>query len=97
MQNHGEILFIDSVYNGEYKISGVTSETFNISPKVPEFLRYSQSDCDKLEYSTKSKNVIGTIKEFSEYYHQDIITKITIIQHNFKHKRNRCEYKNYIR
>ena len=64
VKNYGEILFIDSVYNGEYKISGVTSETFNISPKVPEFLRYSQSDCEKLEYSTKSKNVIGTIKEF---------------------------------
>ena len=41
VQNYGEILFIDSIYNGEYKISGVTSETFNISPKVPEFLRYS--------------------------------------------------------
>ena len=64
VKNNGEILFIDSIYNGEYKISGVTSETFNISPKVPEFLRYSQSDCEKLEYSTKSKNVIGTIKEF---------------------------------
>ena len=64
VQNYGEILFIDSVYNGEYKISGVTSETFNISPKVPEFLRYSQLECEKLEYSTKSKNVIGAIKEF---------------------------------
>ena len=64
VQNYGEILFIDSIYNGEYKISGVTSETFNISPKVPEFLRYSETDCDKLEYSTKSKNVVGEIKEF---------------------------------
>ena len=62
--NYGEILFIDSIYNGEYKISGVTSETFNISPKVPEFLRYSETECDKLEYSTKSKNVVGKIKEF---------------------------------
>ena len=62
--NYGEILFVDSVYNGEYNISGVTSDTFNISPKVPEFLRYTENDCDILEYSTKSKNVIGTIKDF---------------------------------
>ena len=64
VQNYSEIRFIDSIYNGEYKISGVTSETFNISPNIPELLRYSESDCEKLEYSTKSKNVIGTIKEF---------------------------------
>ena len=62
--NYAEIVFTDSVYNGEYKISGVTSETFNISPNVPEFLRYSIDECDTLEYSTKSHNVIGTIKEF---------------------------------
>ena len=62
--NYSEILFIDSIYNGEYKISGVTSETFNISPNVPEFLRYADTECEKLEYSTKSNNVVGTIKEF---------------------------------
>ena len=64
VNNYSEILFIDSIYNGEYKISGVTSEAFDISPKVPEFLRYSETECDKLEYSTKSKNVVGTIKNF---------------------------------
>ena len=56
-------MFIDSKYNGEYKISGVTSETFNISPNVPEFLRYADTDCEILEYSAKSKNVVGSIKE----------------------------------
>ena len=64
VSNYSEIRFIDSIYNGEYKISGVTSETFDISPNIPELLRYSQSDCDILEYSTKSKNVVGTIKDF---------------------------------
>ena len=64
VKNYSEISFIDSVYNGEYTISGVTSETFNISPNVPELFRYSELDCDKLEYSTKSKNVVGAIKEF---------------------------------
>ena len=64
VQNSSEILFIDSIYSGEYKISGVTSETFNISPKVPELLRYADTDCELLEYSTKSKNVNGAIKQF---------------------------------
>ena len=63
VQNSSEILFIDSIYSGEYKISGVTSEKFNISPKVPELLRYADTDCELLEYSTKSKNVNGAIKE----------------------------------
>ena len=62
--NHNEILFVDSTYSGQYKISGVTSETFNFSPKVPEFLRYSEIDCEKLQYSTQSKNVHGEIKDF---------------------------------
>ena len=62
--NHNEILFIDSAYNGDFRISGVTSETFNISPKVPEFFRYADTDCEKLEYSTQSKNVHGEIKDF---------------------------------
>ena len=34
------------LYNGKFKISGVTSDTFNISPKVPEFLRYTETDCE---------------------------------------------------
>ena len=62
--NNNEILFVDSVYNGEYKISGVTSDTFNFSPNKPEFLNYLESDCELLEYSTKSKNVKGAIKNF---------------------------------
>ena len=64
VSNYGEILFVDSLYNGKFKISGVTSDTFNISPKVPEFFRYTENDCELLEYSTKSKTVVGTIKDF---------------------------------
>ena len=62
--NYSEITFIDSIYNGEYEISGVTSERFNFSPKLPEFLNYQPSDCEKLEYSTKSRNTHGGIKNF---------------------------------
>ena len=63
VQNYSQIIFLDSVYNGEYKISGVTSETFNFSPRLPEFLNYNENDCEKIEYSTKSKNVKGGIKK----------------------------------
>ena len=55
VQNYSQIIFVDSLYNGEYKISNVTNETFDFSPKVPEFLRYEEADCETLEYSTKSK------------------------------------------
>ena len=57
--NYSQITFLDSVYNGEYKISGVTSETFKFSPNLPEFLTYNDTDCEKIEYSTSSKNVKG--------------------------------------
>ncbi len=62
VKNYSQIIFVDSIYNGDYKISGVTSETFNFSPKLPEFLHYDEKDCEKIEYSTKSKNVVGGIK-----------------------------------
>ena len=64
VKNYSEIRFIDSKYNGEYKISNVTASTFEFSPKVPEFLSYTSDQCDKLEYSTKSTNVTGEIKDF---------------------------------
>ena len=59
-----EIIFVDSVYSGEYNISGVTTNKFNISPKVPELTTYISTDCEKLEYSTKSPTVKGEIKNF---------------------------------
>ena len=40
----------------------VTPDTFDISPKIPEFLTYNSGDCEKLEYSTKSTGVHGAIK-----------------------------------
>ena len=64
VQNNNEILFIDSAYNGKYEIFNVSDETFDISPLEPEFLKYNDTDCDKLEYSTSSKNVTGPIKDF---------------------------------
>ena len=64
VSNYSEIRFIDSEYNGEYQISNVTDDTFQFSPKIPEFLSYTSADCEKLEYSTKSTSVHGAIKNF---------------------------------
>ena len=61
--NYSEISFVDSLYNGEYEIFDVTNDEFKFSPRrEPELLKYNDSDCDKLEYSTKSSDVIGPIK-----------------------------------
>ena len=64
VSNYSEIRFVNSEYNGEYKISNVTANTFDFSPQVPEFSTYTSDDCEKLEYSTKSTSVIGAIKDF---------------------------------
>ena len=73
--NYSQIIFLDSVYNGEYKISGVTAETFKFSPNLPEFLNYDDTDCEKIEYSTSSKNVKGGI------------SKLKIISKGFNYKK----------
>ena len=62
--NYSEIKFVDSVYSGDYKIFGITSDTFKISPtKIPELLSYKEDQCEKIEYSTESKTVTGAIKD----------------------------------
>jgi len=62
--NYNEISFVDSAYSGEFKIFNKTVDTFDISPrKVPEFLSYKDTDCDKIEYSTRSTSVKGPIKD----------------------------------
>ena len=62
--NYSELRFIDSEYSGEYQISNVTADTFQFSPKIPEFSSYTIDDCEKLEYSTRSTSVHGAIKNF---------------------------------
>ncbi|AAX44489.1 baseplate wedge initiator [Prochlorococcus phage P-SSM2] len=62
--NYSEIKFVDSVYSGEYKVFGITSDTFKVSPtKIPELLSYQADQCEILEYSTESKTVTGSIKD----------------------------------
>jgi len=63
-QNTSQILFSDSVYNGDYIISGIGTTTFNISlSNVPENLYYNQSQTDVLKYSTKSLIASGPINK----------------------------------
>ncbi len=64
VKNYSEIQFVDSEYSGTYKVSEVTTNSFQISPSsVPDVLTYTEDQCDKIEYSTKSLNVTGKVKD----------------------------------
>ena len=64
VENNSQIKFVDSSYSGDYKIFGITSDTFKVSPtKIPELLSYQADQCETIEYSTESKTVVGSIKE----------------------------------
>jgi hypothetical protein len=66
VNNYSEILFVDSVYNSNYAISGVGTTTFNISlSEKPEKLSYTQNECDKLEYTTTSISAKGSINKIN--------------------------------
>ena len=62
VNNYSEILFVDSVYNSDYLISGIGGTTFTISlSKKPEKLTYTQNECDRLQYTTTSLSAKGSI------------------------------------
>ena len=64
--NYSEILFVDSVYNSDYRISGIGSTTFNISlDTFPENLKYSQGKCEVLKYFTNSTSAKGGINKIN--------------------------------
>ena len=66
VKNYSEILFVDSYYNSNYKISGIGSTTFDISlSKFPENLKYSLSDCDSISYTTNSVSAKGSIDKLN--------------------------------
>ena len=74
--NYNEISFVDSSYSGEFKIFNKTADTFDISPrKVPEFLSYKDTDCDKIEYSTRSTSVKDQLK-ILRLYQKDLIIRV---------------------
>ena len=64
--DHSEIVYIDSDYNGSYKIFGIGATTFHISPNsVPERLDYTKSQTDVLEYTTNSLSASGPISKIN--------------------------------
>jgi hypothetical protein len=66
VKNYSEILFVDSYYNSDYKISGIGSTTFDISlSKLPEKLKYLQSECDDISYTTDSVYAKGAINKLN--------------------------------
>ena len=59
---YNEIQYNNSVFSGEYAISGVTSTTYGINlTHVPERVSYAATECDLLKYTTKSTNANGSI------------------------------------
>jgi len=66
VKNHSEIIYINSEYNENYAISGVGTTTFNINlTNKPEKLSYTKSECDILEYTTKSTSAKGPVSKIN--------------------------------
>jgi len=69
--NHSEINYINSEYNGTYSVFGISTSSFKISPtKVPTILKYAKDQVEKIEYATRSSTAIngsiGKVKIISE-------------------------------
>ena len=80
--NHSEINYVDSEYNGEYQIYGISTASFKLSPnKLPAVLSYQKSETDKLEYATRSSNAIsgsiGKVKITSKGFNFNRLPKFT--------------------
>jgi hypothetical protein len=62
VKNYSEILFVDSVYNGNHNIVSVGTTTFDlILDRAPEKLSYIPDECDNLNYTTLSTDATGGI------------------------------------
>ena len=60
--NYSQISFIDSLYNGTYKVAGVGSTTFELSLiEKPEKSSYTINECEELKYSTTSLTAKGGV------------------------------------
>ena len=57
-----KISFVDSIYNGSYKVTGIGSTTFTaILGREAEQVKYSAQDCKELYYTTTSIGATGGI------------------------------------
>ena len=59
---YNELKYSNSKFSGTYKVTGVTSTTFNVNlTQVPEKTSYTVSESDSLEYTTTSTTATGSI------------------------------------
>ena len=64
VERYSEISFVDSYYQGSYKVSGIGTTTFNLSLKTsPEKNSYNESECNTLEYTTTSSSASGGVSK----------------------------------
>ena len=64
VKNYNEILYVDSVYTNDYKISGVGNTTFDVVlSRNPERDSYTKEECDILKYDTSSTSEKGGISK----------------------------------
>ena len=86
VNDYSEINYINSEYNGSHKVFGITgtgnTTTFKISPvKIPSVLTYEKSQCDKLEYSTKSASAlsgsVGKVRIISKGFNFERLPQFT--------------------
>lgn len=60
--NYSQISFVDSLYDGTYKIAGVGATTFELSlAQKPERSSYTINECKELTYSTTSLTAKGGV------------------------------------
>ena len=60
--NHSSLKILDSVYNGDYAITGIGSTTFSfVLPSQPEKDGYTKNEATTLEYNTSSTSAVGSI------------------------------------
>jgi len=77
VRNYSEINYVDSEYNGNYSVFGISTNTFTISPsRLPSVLSYVKDQTDVLEYSTKSSTAIN-----------GSIGKVRILSKGFNYKK----------
>jgi hypothetical protein len=64
VKNYNEILYVDSVYTNDYKISGVGNTTFDVVlSRNPERDSYTKEECDIIKYDTSSTSEKGGISK----------------------------------
>ena len=71
VKNGSEIVFVDSLYNGNFKVSssGLAVTTFQANLKaLPEVLTHNQNTTSTLEYSTTSASAKGGVKTMKINY-----------------------------